>query len=73
VTEIEMEEFYMFIIGEFINPNMVNNEKNAIDFERYCKDERLSSIEIRSEVYKSSKNKRNKLLKEFIILIRRIF
>jgi hypothetical protein len=73
VTEIEMEEFYMFIIGEFINPTMVNNEKNAIDFERYCKDERLSSIEIRSEVYKSSKNKRNKLLKEFIILIRRIF
>ncbi|EEH98055.1 hypothetical protein CSBG_01681 [Clostridium sp. 7_2_43FAA] len=73
MTEIEMEEFYMFIIGEFINPNMVNNEKNAIDFERYCKDERLSSIEIRSEVYKSSKNKRNKLLKEFIILIRRIF
>ncbi len=68
-----MEEFYMFIIGEFINPTMVNNEKNAIDFERYCKDERLSSIEIRSEVYKSSKNKRNKLLKEFIILIRRIF
>lgn len=65
MTEIEMEEFYMFIIGEFINPNMVNNEKNAIDFERYCKDERLSSIEIRSEVYKSSKNKRNKLLKEF--------
>ncbi|GAA0822174.1 hypothetical protein [Clostridium tertium] len=63
----------MFIIGESINPTMVNNEKNAIDFERYCKDERLSSIEIRSEVYKSSKNKRNKLLKEFIILIRRIF
>ena len=44
----------MFIIGEFINPNMVNNEKNAIDFERYCKDERLSSIEIRSEVYKNN-------------------
>ena len=68
-----MEEFYMFIIGEFINPTMVNNEKSDIDFERYCKDERLSSMEIRSEVYKSSKNEKNKLLKEFKMLIKRIF
>ncbi|WP_291652429.1 hypothetical protein [Clostridium sp.] len=63
----------MFIIGEFINPTMVNNEKSDIDFERYCKDERLSSMEIRSEVYKSSKNEKNKLLKEFKMLIKRIF
>ncbi len=63
----------MFTIGEFINTTMINSEKKAIDFERYCKDERLSSIELRSEVYKSSKYTRNRLLKEFKMLIKRIF
>ncbi|WP_195263042.1 MULTISPECIES: hypothetical protein [unclassified Clostridium] len=63
----------MFIIGEIINTNSVNSKRESIEFERYCKDEKLSSIEVRREIYKSSKNKSNRLLKNLKILVKMIF
>ncbi|MBE6054775.1 MAG: hypothetical protein E7212_12895 [Clostridium sartagoforme] len=41
----------MFAIGESINNTAVNNDKNTIEFEKYCKSEGLSSIQIRREIY----------------------
>ncbi|MCR1952626.1 hypothetical protein NSA50_16490 [Clostridium sp. DSM 100503] len=63
----------MYTIGELINIAIVNSHKNAIEFERYCKDERLNSIEIKREIYKSSRDKRNRVLKNFKILVKMIF
>ncbi|MDI9215416.1 hypothetical protein [Clostridium tertium] len=63
----------MYTIGELINIAIVNSDKNAIEFERYCKDERLNSIEIKREIYKSSRDKRNRVLKNFKILVKMIF
>lgn len=63
----------MFTIGDKTKTIIVNSGRNAIEFERYCKGEGLNSIQLRREIYKSSRYKKIRLLKNIIILVKKIF
>ena len=60
----------MFTIGEFINNISVNNDKNTMEFEKYCKSEGLSSIQIRKDIYKLYISKKVDFIKRLLGLIK---
>lgn len=63
----------MFTIGEFVNTTKVNSNKNTIKFEKYCKDEGISSIYLRREVYSLYKNKRKNFFESIFSLVINMF
>lgn len=61
----------MATIEEFVNA-VIKSGKNTMDFEKYCKEEGLSSIQIRKETYQQLSNKKRNLFKSIIVLIKKI-
>ena len=62
----------MFVGGEFVNTNIVNSKKETMEFEKYCKDEGISSIHLRREICKSCSIKRKEFIKSILGLIKKI-
>ena len=62
-----MKKLYMLNGGEF--NNIKNISIKNMEFERYCKDEGVNSIQLKRDVNKLYYNKRNNFLSYFISLI----
>lgn len=60
----------MFTVGEFGNTIIVNSKKSTLEFEKYCRDEGLSSIQLKREVCKAYNNKRNEFFKSILDLVK---
>lgn len=62
----------MFAVGDFANTTVISSKKNTMEFEKYCKDEGLSSIQLRREVCKLYSNKRKEFFKSLFRSVKKI-
>ncbi|WP_288221175.1 hypothetical protein [uncultured Clostridium sp.] len=63
-----MEKFYMLIGGEFSNTKKIRIKN--MEFERYCKDEGVNSLQIKRDIYNLNYNKRKNFLNFILSLVR---
>lgn len=62
----------MFAIGDLVNTNVVSSKKSTMEFEKYCRDEGLSSIQLRKEACKLYSNKRKEFFKSLLRSVKKI-